>query len=230
MSEELFEDILLQLSQLRYIGLVALFSNNEPFLDRRIFSFAEKTREMLPHCFIYIMSNGTLLSTDDVREITKYTDLLVIDNYNDNYELLSHVQKIYDFCAENPDIRQKVKIQKRIVNQRLTSRGGNSPNKKISGPLHGITCLNPFEQFIVRPTGEISLCCCDAWGQYTLGDLSKESIMDVWHGKKFNSVREKILMGREQLMLCDACDMLGNANVMPDGKHLTYHWDHLTQL
>ena len=64
MSVSMFEDIIGQLSEIRYRGLLGLFSNNEAFLDERIGRFAKYAREMLPHAYIYIISNGKLITLD----------------------------------------------------------------------------------------------------------------------------------------------------------------------
>lgn len=54
MDRDLFEKIIIQLEELDYDGLLALFSNNEPFLDDRIFEFAQYARTKLPKAYIYI--------------------------------------------------------------------------------------------------------------------------------------------------------------------------------
>ena len=39
MSEKLFKKIITELQEMQYSGVVSLFSNNEPLLDKRIFEF-----------------------------------------------------------------------------------------------------------------------------------------------------------------------------------------------
>ena len=55
---------------------------------------------------------------------------------------------------------------------------------------------------IIRPDGKVSLCCNDAVGKYTLGDLTKESLMDIWYGQKFQMVRNCIYEGRKNMGEC----------------------------
>lgn len=64
MDTELFEKIINELSELDYSGRLALHSNNEPFLDARIIDFARYAHEKLPHAFIYMFTNGTLLTLE----------------------------------------------------------------------------------------------------------------------------------------------------------------------
>ena len=56
MSEELFHSIIGQLEKIKYEGQVALYCNNEPFLDKRIAQFAQYAREHLKmHIYFYLL-------------------------------------------------------------------------------------------------------------------------------------------------------------------------------
>lgn len=206
MSEDLFYSIIKQLEDMKYTGRLSLFSNNEPFLDERIIVFSRFAREHLPYARIHMFTNGTLLTLEKFKEIIPYLDELIIDNYTQDLHLIKPVQEIKDYCENNPHLIQKVSVVLRKPNEILTSRGGAAPNRteKESYPL--IPCAFPFQQLIIRPTGEISLCCNDALGQYTMGDLTKESILDVWYGKKYIDIRKKIAEGRKNIKICQECD------------------------
>jgi radical SAM protein with 4Fe4S-binding SPASM domain len=67
-------------------------------------------------------------------------------------------------------------------------------------------CLKPFKQFIIRSDGKISLCCEDALGGSTLGDLTREDMVEIWYGKAFRHIRSKILDGRHLWDSCKNCD------------------------
>lgn len=62
MDENLFYKIINELKEIRYAGRIALFSNNEPLLDKRIVVFSRYVRENLPNAQIHLFTNGTLLS------------------------------------------------------------------------------------------------------------------------------------------------------------------------
>ena len=96
MPEELFNKIIQELKEINYSGSVALYSNNEPLLDKRIYEFARITREELPNSYIYMFTNGTLIDMDKFLELMKYLDLLVIDNYTDEFKFHPQVEDIYE--------------------------------------------------------------------------------------------------------------------------------------
>jgi len=207
MKKTLFEKIVTQLAALEYKGRISLYSNNEPFLDERLIEFSALLRDKLPFAYIYLFTNGTMLTVEKFTAIYPLLDEMIIDNYSQDLQLLPPVKIIYDFCEVNPIFKEKVTIQLRLVDEIMTTRGGNSPNRENYVSYGDVKCARPFQQLVIRPTGEISLCCNDAIGKYTMGDLNKESILDVWHGKKFAQLREAISKGRSHFGNCQHCDI-----------------------
>ena len=67
-------------------------------------------------------------------------------------------------------------------------------------------CALPYKQMIIRPDGKVSLCCNDPLGKDTLGDLTYETILEIWYGKKFQMVREALYKGRSYWEHCKWCD------------------------
>lgn len=206
MTWELFESIINQLAEMDYAGKIALFSNNEPFLDKTIIEKHRYAREKLPCARFHLFTNGTLLSLDKFIEIMKYLDELVIDNYNQELKLIPTCKEIADYCELHPELKKKVTIVLRKPHEVLTTRGGDAPNRKELVLYSNEKCLLPFKEMIVRPDGKVSLCCSDPLGKETLGDLSKESIMDVWNGNKFKKVRDALYKGRGYFEHCKYCD------------------------
>lgn len=206
MSDELFMRIIDQLAEHNYSGKIATFSNNEPFLDERIVRFNKYTREKLPNARIHLFTNGTVLKLDTFIEIINYLDEIVIDNYNQQLELISPVRKIVEYCEEHKELIDKVTVVTRKPHEIRTSRGGDAPNREKSDYLKDFGCVLPFKQMIVRPDGKVSLCCNDPYGKYTMGDLSQQTIDEVWHGEAFRKVRRAMLKGRKNYGGCRYCD------------------------
>lgn len=205
MTEELFHSIIDQLAELKYEGNVGLFSNNEPFLDKRLTTFAKYAREKLPNAFIHLYTNGTLLTKEKVLEIMPYLSRMVIDNYNDDLELNPTSVEVMELWKEYPELEKKMEIHLRKINEVLYTRGGQSPNNQTKKTFP-MPCLLPFEQLIIRPDGKVSLCCNDALGKFTMGDLNKDKIIDVWHSPIYKKVRSKLVKERAGLELCQYCD------------------------
>ena len=59
--------------------------------------------------------------------------------------------------------------------------------------------------------GRISACCRDYNGELVVGDIKKESILDIWNGNPYNRLREKHLKGEiDDLPLCRDCYRMDN--------------------
>lgn len=207
MSHELFIKIIDELASIDYKSSLALFSNNEPLMDKRFVEFAKIAKEKLPNANHYIYTNGLLLTVDIFKKISKYLDLIIIDNYNDDLQIIPQIKLIDEFCKENPEYRKKINISMRLKNQVLLSRGGQSPNRKRFVTLK-TPCRLPFEQLIIRPDGKISLCCNDALGKMTLGDVSKDTLVDIWNSPTYFEIRRKSLDSRNNIEICKNCDLL----------------------
>lgn len=208
MEQSLFLSIIEQLKKIEYSGLINLFANNEPLLDNRIYEFYRITRETLPNAFLSLYTNGTLLTIEKFLKLMKYLDQLIIDNYNDKLTLINPVREVYNYCLENNLYNDKLKIYIRRQNEFLTTRGGQSKNRtKIRTP--NSSCILPFDQMVVRPDGKLSLCGNDALGKMTLGDLTKEKIIDAWNNTAYWSIRKKLLdQERRGVSMCSACDFV----------------------
>lgn len=207
MSISLFERIINQLSDISYAGAINLFSNNEPLLDKELIKKLELTRRMLNKAYIYIYTNGLLLSPPTLLEILEYVDFIHINNYNIAPKLLpSHIQ-LQQTLIRNSVSKDKAEIHLRNINECLSTRAGESPNRSKCAQIKSI-CILPFSQIVIRPDGKISFCCNDAYGKYTLGDVSTDNIVDIWNNNTFKAIRNNMLKGRSFQRPCSKCDML----------------------
>lgn len=209
MNEHLFKSIIQQLQDLDYSGSVGLYSNNEPLLDKRIFDLLAYAREALPKAKLYMFTNGTLLTVEKFKMLTQYLDTLIIDNYSDCLELIKPVTNVYDYHQDHPDEPHgKVFIYLRKQQEILTNRGGMAKNRSKNIFKLKSACMYPFEQVVVRPDGKLSLCCNDATGKVTMGDLTEESLVDIWRGKKYMALRRAMVKDRDFHFLCSNCDVV----------------------
>lgn len=208
MTDELFEKIIMELSEIDYRGKLALFSNNEPLLDVKIVERHKMAKEKVPNARMHLFTNGTLLTLDKFVELMQYLDELIIDNYQQDLKLIRPCEKIVEYCEDHPELKKKVTIVLRKPKEILSSRGGDSPNRKEMISLGDVQCILPYKQMIIRPDGKVSLCCNDPYGKNTLGDVSKDTLVSVWNNQRFNMVRDCLYKGRREWKHCEYCDFL----------------------
>lgn len=208
MTDQLFEKIILELKYLNYSGKLALFSNNEPLLDPKIVERHRFARENLPNARMHLFTNGTLLSVETFVELMKYLDELIIDNYQQELRLIKPCEKIVEYCEHHPELKKRVTIVLRKPHEILSSRGGDAPNRKQKVSIGEVQCILPFKQMIIRPDGKVSLCCNDPYGRNTLGDVSVNTLSEIWNNDRFKTVRDCLYIGRKEWKHCEYCDFM----------------------
>ena len=206
MSEELFYSIIHQLSEIDYQYTVCFNLNNEPLLDKRIIEFIQNARKTLPKAFFTMYSNGSLFTEKHLEGILPSISILYIDNYHNDRIFTEPIKKILSFIEKNPEHSEKLEINIVRKDAIRTTRGGLAGNRSRVYFLRSL-CIYPFTQMNVRPDGKVSLCCNDALGKYTLGDLNKNSLLEIWGGEKYWDIRNKMLKGRHCLPMCKQCDV-----------------------
>ena len=85
----------------------------------------------------------------------------------------------------------------------------NTGEMENASTVGGFTfpCKHPFEEFVIAHDGKVSICCLDFDFKVVVGDVSKESIRDIWNGQALNDVRQKMIDGRYQdLDICSQCN------------------------
>lgn len=205
MEKALFLSIINQLKEINYNGFIGMYSNNEPLLDDRLLSFLKIAKEEVPKAKLYLFTNGSTMTIEFLDELMKYLDWITIDNYNDNLVLNKSLKSIYNDIL-NKSYNNRVFIYLRKENEVLYNRSGEANNRTKNKFKCKSPCLYPFEQVVVRPDGKLSLCCNDAVGNETMGDLNIEKLSEIWRGAKYKIVRENMFKSRERNYLCKNCD------------------------
>ena len=63
---------------------------------------------------------------------------------------------------------------------------------------------------IIRPDGTAAKCCNDPMTDLVLGDLNKQTILEIWRGKPYQELRREIYFnGRHNIKGCTYCDLFG---------------------
>ena len=209
-DEELYYSIIDQLSDWGYKGHLTLYGNNEPWLDTRIVEFHKYAREKLPDCYIFMSTNGLILTVDKVKTILPYVNQLVINNYCTDMKLHDNVKEIYDYAKAHPDEFKDVDllIQMRYLQEVLTNRAGSAPNKKNTTKIIKETCLMPYTDMWIVPDGRMGICCCDNFETTTLADLNKVSLKEGWESAAYKKLRNDISEGRQNYPFCKYCDFI----------------------
>src|SRR3990172_2417827 len=95
---------------------------------------------------------------------------------------------------------------------------GNIKRDEAKGfrPLGGryVPCTFLWYSMSVKWDGTVVLCCNDLLGSMSIGDVSKNSLLEIWNSPILTDIREKIASGRyKEIPLCKGCDVLWKEQV-----------------
>ena len=68
-------------------------------------------------------------------------------------------------------------------------------------------CQHPWISMTVKSNAEVVMCMEDFNNEIVLGDAEKESLADIWNGKKYAQFRRNHLFLNAQLKCTEHCDM-----------------------
>lgn len=210
MPEELIAKILDELCKMDFQGNIYLNVNNEPFMDTRILKIAREIKKKLPKVRINLITNGTLLTVDKMREAASCIDSMIINNYSDRYRLAENIKKIYKYVRLH---RQEfahidIAINRRYVKEILATRAGSAPNKHKKDIVLDTPCIYPFTDLTIFPDGKVGLCCNDCYEVTEFGNVNSESLYQIWTGEKLTAFRKRMTRGRSNCDFCRNCDVV----------------------
>ena len=80
-----------------------------------------------------------------------------------------------------------------------------SPEDKIF--IDDFHCPMLYQRIVIGADGLVMLCANDEKNMHTIGNIKEESVYDIWHGEKLNSVRNihKKPCGYKELEVCRHC-------------------------
>lgn len=208
MEESLFKKIITELAEINYDGYLNLYINNEPFIDNRIEEWYQYAKESLPKAKMLLYTNGTLLREERFRKIIPFIDKMIINNYSENLELHDNIKKIYELVKNAEEYWNKdIIIQKRYIKEILSNRAGSAPNKHYVQKNHKM-CIMPFTDFSIYPNGTVGICCNDALEKTNLGNVSTQSLWEIWTSQEYEFLRKTIGRDRSSYAFCNGCDFV----------------------
>jgi MoaA/NifB/PqqE/SkfB family radical SAM enzyme len=229
MPMPLYSKVIDELVLLKFEGRVAYHVNNDPLLFMELPDFIRYARTRLPKAWIQILTNGKALNVEMATALlVAGLNELSINIYNDDLkaETPENIRKFREeilpqFYEEKrirtghgPDPEQENIFRFNVHRSRATAirstKAGTAPNKKEMSKAPRGFCEHPFTQFNITTDGRVSMCSANHYFTDPMGDVSKQSLAEIWFGESFRAVRKLLLDGnRGALGLCRQCDFYG---------------------
>ena len=210
MPIEMIDHILDELVEMNWNGTIFPQVNNEPFIDNRMLEILKKCKQKRPESKVFIITNGSLLTTELVDKLVGLVDILTINDYSERYRLSKNLKKVYKHIKENRSRFEtmSVTIARRYTQEILSTRAGNAPNKRSKDNKISSPCIYPYTDMIIFPNGNVGICCNDCSEVTQMGNVMEQSLSDIWRGEAFTDLRQKMSNGRMSYHFCEECDVV----------------------
>lgn len=108
------------------------------------------------------------------------------------------------------EVEQFIKMWISTVNRVAVStrREPHEKGAKSAKQLEHFPCHQIWQRMAVWWGGEVTMCCGDWHGEYILGDAEKTSLHELWHGERYNRIRELHAKGKfNEIPMCARCEV-----------------------
>jgi radical SAM protein with 4Fe4S-binding SPASM domain len=148
----------------------------------------KQMRSSTPHVifqFLVVRHNEHQIS--EVYELAKKTG---VD------EVVLKTAQIYDYKNGSPLIPENERFS------RYTRRTDGSFDIKNQLLNH---CWKMWHSCVITWDGKVVPCCFDKDAKFVLGDLTRQSFPEIWHGEKYDHFRASLLKSRNEIEICQNC-------------------------
>jgi len=209
----------------------------EPLKHPHIIDVVKLLKEHSPKAHLLIFTNGDTLLKNDKWDLTTIKGLfdaglnaLVLDSYDKKRVELSKVLKgqnlgdikinIDGNCFNYKPKRKEINLTgiTALGNQNIRNWhnvGGNLP--KESAKKYGVdideplvkSCVKPFRELTITWDGNVCLCCLDWSEDIKFGNITKESLQEIYYSRKMDVVRELLTRKQRIFNPCKLCSHFG---------------------
>tara|TARA_X000000950_G_scaffold285690_2_gene392279 strand:- start:1068 stop:1946 length:879 start_codon:yes stop_codon:yes gene_type:complete len=215
-SDALHKKIFLELSELKFQGMIIYSGYVEPLLHKKIYENIAQARHYLPKAQIEIITNGDVLNKDRLRKLFEAgLSTLLISVYDGPTE----EKEFYKLCKDTGLSDEQYVIRNRYMPEEasfginLSNRSGNLNNAEYKIPevkkaLNKV-CNYPAYTFFIDYNGDVQMCSHDWAKKYVIGNVNNDKIESIWLSQKYKFAREKLLSANRNFMPCNKCDVSG---------------------
>ncbi|TYO98352.1 radical SAM protein with 4Fe4S-binding SPASM domain [Geothermobacter ehrlichii] len=143
----------------------------------------------------------------------------LISKAKDNPSIRLEIVDITHFSGEVDDVGSLAKMRAlfprdlppniQFWSRKFHNFGGHLKNgSKGNSPNHYKLCPYPWTSFHVTWDGDVVACGRNTEGKTVLGNIYRQTIMDIWRGEKYINMRRALIEERvEDIECCKECDM-----------------------
>lgn len=229
MPDELLERLIDEMAGFKYPFVFSPFKVNEPLLDNRLIPLCEMFNRHVPLGHLRIFTNGAPLTDKKIEQIAKlervgHLWVSLNSHIPEEYEKLmgipfertaKRLDRLHEYDFPHPVMLSCVGYPNEDFRRYCFDRwpkfdslaiiksawlGYTDPQVDV---VPDTMCLRWFELSITAQ-GIASLCCMDGEAAFPIGDVNKQSLLEIYNAPLFRDRREK-QMSRREVHPCSTC-------------------------
>ena len=141
-------------------------------------------------------------------------------------ELFDNIKRDLELSDNQYIVRKRYLGPDKSFGITISNRAGSVSLKNDAFELKALEeplkqpCYYPFYKVLIDHNGDVLMCSNDWKKEKPMGNLSKESLLEIWSNKKFLDLRKKLLNSDRNHKPCNVCDVNGILN----GKKSFENW------
>lgn len=206
LETETIKNVVNDIRDIGFNGILSLFSINEPLMDERICdgTLIKLCKDIIcDQAKIHLVTNGDFL--------TKQIMNTMIDAGLDCFGISCYDEKIYKKAIDFKNT-YKDKVNLRIYDYRnnnmlYVNRAGSLAKdlKKAND-----SCFLPMFQTVIGWDGEIRVCTNENLGKIKIGNVKNTSFKDIINNKEYKRLQKLIAINCNSIYPCNQCNYPGN--------------------
>lgn len=195
-----------------YKGKISFSGFSENFINKKFVDIVAKLREYLPDSLFECNTNGDFVTEDYVRKLYDAgLNLLYINLYDgiDQIEKFDKIMKPFD----KEKYKYRAHYSQADYGLNLNNRGGSitwlGMDEQSVEELEGKPCHYPFYKMFVDWNGDVIFCSNDWQKEIKVGNMTRQTLKEVWLGEKLNIERRRLIKGDRSKSPCNKCSVNG---------------------
>lgn len=233
MSDELFLKILQEAKENK-VEYITPFLHGEPFLRDDFIDKLQMINDYVPEAKITIFTNASMLNEEKLHRLSEIKNIeqLVFSFPGGTKEVYEKVTEL-NFENSVKNIKNAFSILKntpmRISMPKYKDNESTEEDfyllwkgypcstydtynylGNVDGTLSDICyehCDRAFRSMTILYDGRVCLCCMDSDGDYIMGDISWDSMVEIWNNENYSELRRLHGICRNAYKPCNMCTL-----------------------